>query len=242
MQRISSTASMNRSRPFLIMTQSREQECRSDRFVLHHVPLITTERLSFDASLLEDGYDWLVLTSRNAVEHFLPYMDSVKFDRLASIGRKTSESLESHGFTVDFEPPDYSQEGFMAHFTAQPGDRVLYPVSDRARPLLYEHLGRQGCTVTRIALYRPTDNGASRKVLQELLMEKPYGITFSSPSGVRTFMKWFAPGMLKGMTVAAIGHVTAKALEEYGIASIQPVKETVEDMILMLEERIDRGV
>ena len=224
------------------MTQSREPEFRSGMLALHHVPLITTERLPFDASLLEYEYDWLVLTSRNAVDHFLPFMKSVRFDRLASIGRKTSESLESHGFTVDFEPPDYSQEGFMTQFAARPGDRVLYPVSERARPLLYEHLGRQGCTVARINLYRPVDNGPSREVLHGLLSDEPYAITFSSPSGVRTFMKWFSPDMLDGVVVAAIGHVTAEALKEYGIDSIQPEKETTEDMITMLEERIDRRV
>ncbi|WP_342387123.1 uroporphyrinogen-III synthase [Salinicoccus bachuensis] len=233
---------MKNSRPSVIMTQSREPEFRSGMLALHHVPLITTERLPFDASLLEYEYDWLVLTSRNAVEHFLPFMESVKFGRLASIGRKTSESLESHGFTVDFEPPDYSQEGFMANFAAHPGDRVLYPVSERARPLLYEHLGRQGCMVARINLYRPVDNGPSREALHALLLEAPYAITFSSPSGVWTFMNWFSPDVLDGMTVAAIGHVTAEALRECGIDSIQPEKETIEDMILMLEDRIDRGV
>lgn len=224
------------------MTQSRELEFRSGVLALHHVPLITTERLPFDASLLEDEYDWLVLTSRNAVEHFLPFMESVKFDRLASIGRKTSESLECHGFTVDFEPPDYSQEGFMAHFAARPDERVLYPVSERARPLLYEYLGRKGCTVVRINLYRPVDNGPSKETLHARLMEAPYAITFSSPSGVRTFMKWFSPEVLDGVVVAAIGHVTAEALKKYGIDSIQPEKETMEDMILMLEDRIDGGV
>ncbi|MFC3418297.1 uroporphyrinogen-III synthase [Salinicoccus hispanicus] len=233
---------MRHSRPRVIMTQSRTFERDSDVLSLVHTPLITTRSLPFDETVIECHYDWLILTSRNAVQHFLPYMKKVRFDRLATIGRKTSERLEQEGLSIDFEPPDYSQEGFLAGFPAKSGMRILYPASAKARPLLYDHLMAAGCAVERFDLYQPVANRASEDRIRVLLAQSPYAIAFSSPSGVRAFMKWFTPRDLGNINVAAIGQVTADALEAYGIKSIQPEKETLEDMIKLLEDKIVGGV
>ncbi|MCG1009193.1 uroporphyrinogen-III synthase [Salinicoccus sp. ID82-1] len=233
---------MKHYRPIVIMTQSRAFERDSSVLSLVHTPLITTEALPFDETVFRCHYDWLVLTSRNAVQHFLPHMKKARFDRVATIGRKTSERLEQEGLKIDFEPGDYSQEGFLADFPAWHGTRILYPASREARPLLHDHLVAAGCAVERLDLYRPVANEAYREEIQALLAQSPYGITFSSPSGVRAFMKWFTPQDLGNITVVAIGQVTADALGLYGVASIQPGKETLEEMVELLEDRIDGGV
>lgn len=233
---------MRHSDPFVILTQSRVFEKDSDVLSLVHTPLITTEILPFDEAVLGHHYDWLILTSRNAVDHFLPYMEEVRFDRLATIGRKTSERLEQEGFQIDFEPRDYSQEGFLSDFPAENGKRILYPASAQARPLLYDHLVARGCTVEKVDLYQPVANKASEERIRRMLAQSPYAIAFSSPSGVKAFMEWFTPRDLGNITVAAIGQVTADALKAYGIHAIQPEKETIEDMVKRLESKIDGGI
>ncbi|GAB3060510.1 uroporphyrinogen-III synthase [Salinicoccus sesuvii] len=233
---------MRHSKPVVIMTQSRPIESDSDVLSLVHAPLIATEKLPFDREVLGYRYDWLILTSRNAVEHFLPYIETVQFNKLATIGRKTSERLEQEGLQIHFEPRDYSQEGFLSDFPVEEGMRILYPASAQARPLLYDHLVAKGCDVEKFALYQPVANRESKEKISKLLSQSPDAITFSSPSGVRAFMKWFSPEDLGNITVSAIGQVTADALKAHGVHAIQPDKETVEDMVKQLESRIDGGI
>src|SRR5690625_3504801 len=47
----------------------------SDRFNVMHAPLISIQPLEVEETFLEHEYDWLILTSKNAVKLFLPYME-----------------------------------------------------------------------------------------------------------------------------------------------------------------------
>src|SRR5699024_11458594 len=94
--RISLTESMNRSKPLVIVTQSRMGSAESDIFTIEHAPVIRTELLSFDEDVREEEYDWLILTSPNSVEQFAPFLGSVSCDSLASIGQKTREARLEH--------------------------------------------------------------------------------------------------------------------------------------------------
>jgi len=231
---------MNRSKPLVIVTQSRMGSAESDIFTIEHAPVIRTELLSFDEDVLGEEYDWLILTSPNSVEHFAPFLGSVSFNRLASIGKKTSEAMVEHGMHVDFEPSGYTQEKFMEEFAVKKGDKILYPVSANARPLMYEYLRGAGAEVTRIRLYRPIPDEESLARIENLLGEGVYAITFSSPSGVGSFTGRINRDRLENVTVAAIGHVTHDALKKHGIDSIQPEKETLQDMFDMLEIRVNQ--
>lgn len=230
--------SMRNSKPLVVVTQSRIGDARTDAFEIEHTPVIKTERLPFNEEIFNMNYEWLVLTSPNAVEHFIPFLGSVEHKRLASIGRKTSQAMRNHGLAVDFEPSGYTQEKFMEEFEVQIGERILYPVSTNARPLLYNHLVEAGAEVTRLNLYQPVPNGASLDKIENLLEHRPYAVTFSSPSGVEVFMDWFGPEKLENIIVVAIGHVTHDALRKYHIESVQPKKETLQNMFVLLENGI----
>ena len=231
---------MNHSKPVVIVTQSRIGSAYSGDFTIEHTPVIKTELLPFDEGMLEGEFDWLVLTSPNSVEHFAPFLGRVKFNRVASIGKRTSEAMTEHGMHVDFEPSGYTQEKFMEEFAAKRGERILYPVSAHARPLMYEYLSEAGAEVTRIRLYHPVPDVQSLERIERLLCEGAYAITFSSPSGVEAFAGRVDRDRLENVTVTAIGHVTRDALKKQGIESIQPEKETLQDMINMLEKRVNQ--
>lgn len=232
------TESMSPSKPLIVVTQSRMGNAHTDVFEVEHAPVIKTEILPFSEEILDNDYEWLVLTSPNAVEHFLPFLNRMRYKRLASIGKKTSETMVSHGLNVDFEPSGYTQEKFMEEFSVQQGEQILYPVSTNARPLLFDHLKAVGADVTRFRLYQPVPNEDSLSRIERLMQTSPYAITFSSPSGVDTFMKRVNPEKLGNMLVVAIGHVTHDALKKYHVKSIRPEKETLQNMFSLLEKRI----
>lgn len=229
---------MRHSRPLVIVTQSRMGDAWTDAFEIEHTPVIKTERLPFGDEIFDVNYEWLVLTSPNSVEHFIPFLNRVKYKRLASIGRKTSKVMRNHGLNVDFEPSGYTQEKFMEEFEVQKNERILYPVSTNARPLMYNHLVESGADVVRLELYRPVPNEESLGKIERLLEMSPYAVTFSSPSGVDVFMDWFGPEKLENVIVVAIGHVTHDALKKYHVESIQPEKETLQNMFALIENRI----
>ncbi|WP_411841922.1 uroporphyrinogen-III synthase [Salinicoccus sp. HZC-1] len=226
---------MRHSRPLVIVTQSRMGDARTELFEIEHTPVIKTERLPFNDKIFDVDYEWLVLTSPNSVEHFIPFLNRVNYKRLASIGRKTSQVMRNYGLNVDFEPSGYTQEKFMEEFEVQKDERILYPVSTNARPLMYNHLVEAGADVVRLKLYRPVPNEESLGRIERLMETSPYAVTFSSPSGVDVFMNWFGPEKLENIIVVAIGHVTHDALKKYHVESIQPEKETLQNMFALIE-------
>src|SRR5581483_6039529 len=54
-----------------------------------------------------DEYDWMIFTSKNGVRCFLQGIGDMNIPssvRLAAVGEKTKQALESHGCQVDFIP------------------------------------------------------------------------------------------------------------------------------------------
>ncbi|CAM4157852.1 uroporphyrinogen-III synthase [Lacicoccus alkaliphilus] len=212
----------------------------SDRFNILHAPLISIHPLDIEEEFLKHDYDWLILTSKNAVKLFLPYMTDLKFTRLASIGEKTTEALVKNGYTVDFEPSVYTQEGFIDDFPIHEvkSERVLYPTSKAARPHLKDHLTAHGVMVDQLSIYEPRDNIQSMEKIREGLDEIDI-VTFSSPSGVKVFMKYIEPEKLHDKNVISIGAVTKNQLDQFNVPSISPEKATLESMYELINEKFE---
>jgi uroporphyrinogen-III synthase len=64
-------------------------------------------------------------------------------------------------------------------------------------------------------------------------------VTFSSPSGVKVFMKHIESELLKDKAVISIGAVTKEKLDEYGVPSISPEKATLESMYQLINEKFE---
>ena len=52
-------------KPVVVMTQT--SEIQSDLVTIIHKPFIDIHPLEFDSRLLKDNYDWLIFSSKNAV-------------------------------------------------------------------------------------------------------------------------------------------------------------------------------
>lgn len=222
----------------VLVTQTK-LNAHSDEFNIIHAPLIEIQPMAFDDQFLNDDYDWVILTSKNAVNLFLPYLARTRFTKIASIGEKTTELLVEHGYQVDFEPSVYTQEGFIEEFPLDEMDieRVLYPTSHDARSNLHDYLENRGIEVVKFSIYQPVDNVKSIQMIKEKFDDIDI-ITFSSPSGVKVLMKYFQLDSLKNKSIVSIGAVTEKELGQLGISSISPEKATLESIFNLIKEKL----
>jgi len=236
---IKSMQTYNRNTKNVLVTQTK-LNAESDGFDIIHAPLIKIQPLPFDEDFLAEHYDWVILTSKNAVNLFLPYLEKTRFVKIASIGEKTTELLVKNGYKVDFEPSVYTQEGFIEQFPLDDEmdmKKVLYPTSKDARDILHDCLEDHGVEVVKFSIYQPVDNAESIQMIRERWDDIDI-VTFSSPSGVKVLMKYFEKNILKEKPVVSIGAVTKKELDSIGITSVSPEKATLESIFELIKDKL----
>jgi len=182
-------------------------------------------------------YDWLVFTSANAVEAFLPLTGGSVPGRLriAVVGPATAEALRAW----EIEPHLIAggaagradAEGLLAELAplVDRSRRVLLPQAADARPTLAEGLARAGAEAVAIVAY---DKGLPADAPQraaELFSTAPLGwVTFTSPRIVRHFVELFGSDWDRRrpeLKAASIGSVTTAELRRRGV---EPAAEAAE--------------
>jgi len=101
-----------------------------------------------------------------------------------------------------------------------PGDRVLVPRAEGARPELVEGLRAAGVEVNEVTLYRSAVPEAAPAEALSLLRDGAIDIvTFTSSSTVRNLAAMLNGHIetLRGPLVACIGPITVKTAEELGL-------------------------
>ncbi|EZH95117.1 uroporphyrinogen-III synthase, partial [Staphylococcus aureus subsp. aureus 21311] len=168
-------------KPVVVMTQTNDMQ--SDLVSIIHKPFIDIKPLNFDIHLLNQRYDWLIFSSKNAVKFFYKYLKGINVDNIAVIGSKTAQYCESLGIRVDFMPNDFSQEGFLKSFN-QTNQKILLPSSELARPLLLAALSKDN-EVVKIDLYTSVPNKQNIQDVKEMIEHQQIdALTFSSSSAV----------------------------------------------------------
>ena len=196
------------------------------------------------------GYDWLIFTSTNAVEYFLrrlahQHRDVSDLDELkvCAIGAATAEKLRAAQVHVDLTPVQSKAEGVFAALTEFVGGidklenlNVLLPRAAVARDHLPKALQEARARVDIVTSYQtalPADLDRGR--LSAMLAGSGDCIAFTSSSTVRNLALLFDTHdlgtVLKGLTIACIGDVTAATAEEYGLSvDIQPTNFNVTEL------------
>jgi len=200
------------------------------------------------------SFDWIVLTSSNAVDAFFGRLlqrgdvRDLKGVRLCAIGGGTAQRIGRYGLRADLVPDESRAEGvFDALKAAGPleGTRFLLPRADIAREVLPEQLRESGADVTEVVAYRTLlahgDRESDHDVYRMLLDRRIDAVTFTSASTVRSFAQMLgeeqAADLLNTTVVAAIGPVTAEAAQQLGIrTTVMPKKYTVPDLVDALVE------
>ncbi len=191
------------------------------------------------------GYDWLVLTSANAVEHFLARLEAAGKDvseldelHVCAIGEATAARLVEAQVHVDVIPEKPRAEGGVEARQISPAGRAQCPRwnfrpprAAGARDFLPRALEAAGARCDVVEAYRTVRPETTDRARAEALLVGGGVdcVTFTSSSTVHNFAQLFDTRdlrpLLQGVRVACIGAVTAETAAEYGLrADIVPVE------------------
>ncbi len=179
-----------------------------------------------------DDFDWIVLTSVNAVEMFFGSLEALgqhpstwTRPRIAAVGPATGEAARRYVAHIDLMPDTYVGEALFEALKEREGSlqgkRILLPRGDLARDFLPKALREHGAEVTEAVVYQTVAPEVSEEAIQTLMAYRPALVTFTSPSTAQNFAAVLGPERLDTMkvavTFASIGPVTSQAMVEVGI-------------------------
>lgn len=193
-------------------------------------------------------FDWLILTSANAVNWFLDRLIDQGYDlrqlahlKLAVVGKKTARNLAERGLKADFMPADYVADALAEEFPVPlTGLKLLFPrVETGGRNVLLKEFSAQGATVTEVAAYESgCPSAMTATAVVALRQGQVDAITFASSKTVRHFKQlmmaefgeaWMA--LIQGGAIASIGpQTTQTCLDELGRIDIEATTYTLDGL------------
>lgn len=199
-----------------------------------------------------ESYDWIVLTSTNAVDRFLRRFEAMRGDPavllsrcFAAVGSATAEHMTRHGIAPALVPEDFRAEGLIEEFRALPHERcrrVLIPRALEAREILPGALREMGCEVEIVPVYRTVHAEPDMEVIERLRVGSIDGVTFTSGAIARGFVDALREAgldpleALARVTIASIGPVTTTALRAVGL---EPAVEAEEATMAALARAVE---
>lgn len=198
------------------------------------------------------AYNWLVFTSATAVKYFFARYRELKKDvrnlkgiKICCIGPATASEIEKLGINVDLVPDEFNAEGLVELFPKVEGVRFLLPRAETAREIFPKKIRELGGIIDVPVAYRtvkPSAPGRFKRLKRFLEEGRITVATFTSASTFHNFVELMGDNMerhFKDVTIAAIGPVTAAAIEKTGLkVHIMPEKATVESMVQCIIETL----
>jgi uroporphyrinogen-III synthase len=192
------------------------------------------------------GYAWVLITSANTaavLEERLRALDLRIDARVAAIGAVTAKAVERWlGQPVAVLPDKQHAVALAAQTPIKPGDCVLIPGSERARPELPQMIAQQGGIPISVVAYRtisaPAPDG------WRLDPQEFDAVAFASPSAIEGFstqlhQAGLEPGDLSKIAIACIGPTTYQAAVDNGfIKATQAAEYTIGGLVQALERAI----
>ena len=202
------------------------------------------------------GYDWIVFTSVNGVDFFLrrvllkgKTIDELDELKTCAIGDATAERLRDAHVHVDVVPAEFKAEGvfkalvdFIGGLEVLQGLNILLPRAAVARDYLPKALEEAGARVDVVPAYRTVvPENLDRGRLSAMLAGSADCIAFTSSSTVKNLGLLFdtndLSSILRGLTIACIGDITASTAAEYGLTvDIQPSEFTIQALAKAIAE------
>ena len=207
-------------------------------------------------------YDWLVVTSVNAVDVVFDYLriaaetpghgenafslslrDPLANLRVATIGPKTAEALKTRGIIPDFVPDEYVAESILPGLGDLSGKWVLLPRAEIARKALPEAICEAGGIPHEIAVYKTLPAVPNPEGLAALKAGVDI-VTLTSPSTVHNFVAIARQNELDPLSLpgnplfACIGPITEQAAREEGLVNLVTANEyTTEGLIAVISNK-----
>ncbi|WP_214713955.1 uroporphyrinogen-III synthase [Exiguobacterium sp. s151] len=207
------------------LTASQRARLTASGLSVHHVPLIET-RLTHNQMPISQ-FDWLVVTSQTAV----PALSDVPRDvKVAAVGEKTKQALETVGFTVALMPETFTGEALFRDLATvvKADEVVLFARGDLANTahmaklenvhdwVVYETIGRE-LTETEVE---------ALEGIEALLVLSPSAVRALTPYLDHFHGTWYA-----------IGEVTERAVREVSTLPVRvPECYTMDALIQCIGE------
>lgn len=197
-------------------------------------------------------YDWLVLTSQNAVAILWDVLRGMGRDaralagvRIACVGRSTADALLQRGIAADVMPARFAAEGVLDAMAGRDdvrGTRVLHVAAEGARDVLPEGLRHAGCRVEVVHAYRSVSTGEGAERLRDALSRSEVDFaTFASASAVRGYVEAVGDELARRAPAVSIGPVTSDALRRARIHVATEASEATIDALVAAVERASKS-
>jgi uroporphyrinogen-III synthase len=172
---------------------------------VHHVPFIRVVPLSPDNPPDTTAFDGIIFTSQQAVEAFFRTHRPTSRQQVFAIGPVTSRALHARGIRKITIAPRHDSDSLAELIATAPRCSLLYPCSNRSNNILHSL-----DTVTPVVWYR-----VENRLQKPFDLSSYYGIVFSSPSTVHSFLATFT--QLPSDTILyVLGEKTRNALLNNG--------------------------
>lgn len=190
------------------------------------------EDITSDILINMQTYTHLVFTSANGFLFFMNQMRNFKDSnnilhsiKIASIGYKTTETILSKGYNIDFDANAKTGTEFAKKFKkhiAGKEARVLWPTSKLSPNIIPDSLDGTA-HITRLNIY--TNNNPTNidyKLVNRVKSDAYDMIICASPSA---FFNLIDVVKNKNLRIACIGRTTAEAVKNHGITPLCVAKE-----------------
>ena len=161
----------------------------------------------------------IILTSRNAVDHFFRVAEEMRFkvpDSMKYFCQSEAVAYYLQKYVVYRKRKIYvgnrTFPDLIKLIKKHKTEQFLLPSSDKLKPLIPTELDKLGVKWTRVDLYRTVVSDLSD--LEDVFYDV---LVFFSPSGIESLLKNFPNFKQNETRIAAFGNSTVKAVTEAGL-------------------------
>ncbi|GAA0872498.1 uroporphyrinogen-III synthase [Gangjinia marincola] len=183
----------------------------------------------------------IILTSRNAVDHFFRIADEMRFkvpDSLKYFCQSEAVAYYLQKYVVYRKRKIYVGKRTFGELVPTikkyKSEKFLLPASDKLKPEVPNYLNELGVNWKEAVLYKTVVSDLSnlRDVFYDILV-------FFSPSGIQSLFENFPDFEQKETRIAVFGNTTVKAAEEHGLkVNIHAPTPDTPSMTMALEKYI----
>jgi uroporphyrinogen-III synthase len=195
-------------------------------------------------------FDWLILTSTNAVDYFWERLihqgknnADLKHLKIAVVGQKTAQSLHQKNIEPNFIPPNFVADSLVANFPENPAyQKILFPrVETGGREVLVKELTAKGAEIIEVPAYESRcPQNIDNSVVNALQQNQVDAITFASSKTVKNFHTLISQidGVnLNSISIASIGPQTSETCQKlFSRVDVEAKEYTLDGLLKALQD------
>lgn len=201
------------------------------------------ERVVLGLATKKINFDWIVFLSGNGVKTFSAalgnHKNKIKGIKICAVGPQTKEVILAEGWKVTKTAKQFNSQGLLDILKPVRNKRLLIPRVQGGPQGFIRELIKKGAHVDELSTYRTISAEQPAISIKRLLLSGVDAITFTSPSTVHHFCRFFnlaeRKKIFKSALALSIGPTTTQALKQWKIPRLRQAKKAlVEEMVFAL--------